>query len=91
MPPETPGADPRPDRPEYRVYRSRPRLADRLRRPGQTPMDLLRRRRRGAVPPGAPGARRSLRRRILKWGAIAIGSWILLSIVISLLLWLFRR
>jgi len=82
VPPETPGADPRPDRPEYRVYRSRPRLADRLRRPGQTPMDLLRRRRRGAVPPGAPGARRSLRRRILKWGAIAIGSWILLSIVI---------
>jgi LCP family protein required for cell wall assembly len=44
-------------------------------------MDLLRRR-RAPAPPGAPGRPRSLRRRILKWGAIAIGSWILLSIVV---------
>ena len=80
-PPDRP-EPPRSDRPEYKVYRSRPRLVDRLRPSGPSPLDALRRRRRGAAPPGVPGRPRSLRRRILKWAAIAIGSWILLSIVV---------
>ena len=81
-PPEPPR---RPARPEYKVYRSRPALVDRIRppRPGATPLDRLRRRRaeRPGVPTVAPTGHPRLRR-VLKWAAIVIGAWILLSVVL---------
>ena len=68
-------------RPDYKVYRSRPRLLDRLRSPD---VDSLRERRREPgerpsprVPLPSPG-----RMRWLKWVLIAIGAWLLLSIVL---------
>ncbi|MEA2351263.1 MAG: hypothetical protein QOG41_1184 [Thermoleophilaceae bacterium] len=80
MPPDPPDREPRPD---YRVYRSRPRLSDRLRPSGRSPLDALRRRRPAPqAQPGGPPRRRPRLRRFLKWAAIAIGSWILLSLVI---------
>jgi LCP family protein required for cell wall assembly len=95
VPHDPPGGEPRPGpggeqpprppgRPEYKVYRSRPPLFERLRpsRPGRSPLEQLRRRRRGPDEPGAPVRRRPRLRRFLKWAAIAIGSWILLSLVV---------
>ncbi|HSI80940.1 MAG TPA: LCP family protein [Solirubrobacterales bacterium] len=71
-----------PERPEYTVYRSRPRLLDRLRRKdrdqlgGERPEpDRPDRERR----PGLPGGRPPWRR-ILKWVGIAALAWLLLSI-----------
>ena len=82
MPPDPPDREPRP---EYRVYRSRPRLSDRLRPSGRSPLDALRRRKpTPEVEPGGPRRRRPRLRRFLRWAAIAIGSWILLSIVVFL-------
>lgn len=82
------GGQPRPrppGRPEYRVYRSRPQLLERFRPSGQSPLDALRRRRPSPVAePGGPRRRRSRLRRFLKWAAIAIVSWVLLSIVVFL-------
>src|ERR671910_1922717 len=68
-------------RPDYKVYRSRPRLLDRLRSPD---VDSLRERPREPgerpsprVPLPSPG-----RRGWLKWVLIAIGAWLLLSILV---------
>jgi LCP family protein required for cell wall assembly len=70
-------------RPDYKVYRSRPQLRERFRPSGRSPLDALRRRRPApSVEPGGPRRRRPRLRRFLKWAAIAIGSWILLSIVV---------
>jgi LCP family protein required for cell wall assembly len=84
VPPDAPDREPRP---EYRVYRSRPRLLDRLRPSGSTPLDALRRRKPAPSvrPPGGPSRGRPRLRRFLKWAAIAIGSWILLSLVVFLI------
>ena len=73
-------------RPQYRTYRSRRRLLDRLRPSGSTPLDALRKRKPAPSvrPPGAPRRRPRLRR-FLKWAAIAIGSWMLLSLVVFLI------
>jgi LCP family protein required for cell wall assembly len=80
------GGPPRPTppgRPDYKVYRARPRLLDRLRPSGSSPLETLRRRRPApSIEPGGPRRRRPRLRRFLKWAAIAIGSWILLSIVV---------
>jgi LCP family protein required for cell wall assembly len=95
-PPERPadGAGDRPKppagRPDYKVYRSRPPLIERLRpsAPGRGPLDQLRRRRKAPtepVPPGAPTPGRRRLRRFLKWAAIAVGSWILLSLVVFMI------
>jgi LCP family protein required for cell wall assembly len=83
VPPDAPDREPRP---EYRVYRSRPRLSDRLRPSGSSPLDALRRRRPAPSvrPPGAPPRGRPRLRRFLKWAAIAIVGWVLLSIVVFL-------
>src|SRR5207249_4253777 len=75
----------RPARPEYKVYRARPALLDRLtpRRPERGPFDRLRRRAgKRPTPPTLATARRSPLRRAVKWVAIALGAWILLSVVI---------
>ena len=87
MPQDTPGGEPRqtPEgRPEYRVYRSRPRLLDRLTPSGPGPLEALRRRRGPRPTLEPPGRRRSRLRRFLKWIAIAIAGWILLSIAVFL-------
>ena len=69
---------PSPDRPDYKVYRSRPSLRDRL---GKPDLDKLRRERGGG---GGGGWRERFFsgggwRRWLRWVAIAVGAWILIS------------
>jgi LCP family protein required for cell wall assembly len=80
------GGPPRPKppgRPEYKVYRARPRLLDRLTPSGRSPLETLRRRRPApSIEPGGPRRGRPRLRRFLKWAAIAVGGWILLSIVV---------
>jgi LCP family protein required for cell wall assembly len=71
----------RPDRPEYTVYRSRPRLRDRF---GKPDLEGLRERLkrgsdRGKKKPSEPETERPMWRRILKWVGIAALAWILLS------------
>lgn len=77
-----------PGKPEYKVYRSRRGLLERLRptpRPDR-PGDLGRRseKRRGDAPerPGRGRLRRPPWRRVLKWAALATGAWLLLSLVL---------
>ncbi|HEX2127443.1 MAG TPA: LCP family protein [Thermoleophilaceae bacterium] len=91
-PPQGPPQQPPPPRPqgppEYKVYRSRRGLLDRLRgdRPaGESPLRRLRRRRRGDRPPGVPGAPRPgkpLWRRVLRYALIGAAAWLLLSFVV---------
>ena len=84
----TPGIASRPpDKPEYKVYRSRRGLLDRL-----NPRDQLAQLRNAARRPkrerdedAAPRERRPrgpIWRRILKWVAVAVGAWLLLSLVL---------
>jgi LCP family protein required for cell wall assembly len=75
------GGQRRPDRPEYTVYRSRPRLLDRLRgRDPSSPREPTERqpRQRGerVAPPGRPPWRR-----ILKWAGIAALVWLAIGLV----------
>jgi LCP family protein required for cell wall assembly len=78
-----PGEPEPPQRPDYKVYRSRPRLLDRLRAPDLSSLrDRVKRpsgprRQRDA---GAP-TERTLGRRILRWVLIAAGIWILISLL----------
>lgn len=82
-PPKPPGPAQAPEPPKYKVYRSRKRLRDRLAPGGTSPLDALRRARRGRKQPGLPGEarRRPPWRRVLKWVAIAVVAWILVSVV----------
>jgi LCP family protein required for cell wall assembly len=77
-----------PERPEYRVYRSRRRLLDRLRPPRDLGglRDLRRRRERAPKEePEVPGRRRAIDwKRVLKWVGVAVGTWLLLSLVLFL-------
>jgi LCP family protein required for cell wall assembly len=68
--------------PEYKVYRSRKRLLDRL-RPRDTLRDLTRRRRAEPGPdePGRP-RRRVTPKRVLKWVALAVLFWLTLSLLL---------
>ena len=82
--PPSPPQQPQPPSgpPEYKVYRSRKRLRDRISTPSGNPLDALRRRRgrpddfrqapRRAITPG----------RVLKWIALAVFGWLLLSVVV---------
>jgi LCP family protein required for cell wall assembly len=83
--PPSPPPPPRPSGPpEYKVYRSRKRLSDRFGPIAGNPLEALRRRRdRRPSEPGVPGTRapRPTWRRVLKWALVAIGTWILISIV----------
>lgn len=74
----------RPERPSYRVYRSRPAILSR----GEGTLDALRRER----PPGPgedrPGARPPRQRpkvgRVLLWLGVAVVAWVLVSVVLFL-------
>ena len=65
--------------PDYKVYRTRPRL---LQRGGDSPLDDLR-----GTPPGVPARKR--RRitvgRVVKWLVLALAGWLLLSLVLFLI------
>ncbi len=79
-PRRTRGSGKRTDRPDYKVYRSRPGLRDRMRKPDLAAL----RRERGAG--GGRGLRGRIsggegRRRWLRWVLVAVLGWILLSFV----------
>ena len=73
-----------PERPEYKVYRSRRRPLGEMLRPSGGLDDLReRRRRRREREPREPGApRRITPGRVLKWVGIAIAGWLLLSLLL---------
>jgi LCP family protein required for cell wall assembly len=75
------------DRPEYKVYRSRRRpLGDLLRRSGDLESLRERRRKRREREPREPGApSRITPGRVLKWVAIGIAAWLLLSLVVFMI------
>jgi LCP family protein required for cell wall assembly len=79
-------SDPNPGgRPNYKVYRSRKRPLGRL--GGSTDLDALRRRLsrvRNEEPAPARERRRITPGRVLKWVALAIAAWLLLSLVLFL-------
>jgi LCP family protein required for cell wall assembly len=73
---DDPGRPDEPGRPDYKVYKSRPGLRDRL---GSPDLQKLRDRLRpGDRPPKAPSAPTE-KRRWLRWILIPIGVWILIS------------
>jgi LCP family protein required for cell wall assembly len=81
----------RPDRPEYKVYKSRRGLLDRLGGPRDQVAQLREAARRRAKreredgdvePEGERGPARPLWRRVVRWVAIAVGAWLLLSFVL---------
>jgi LCP family protein required for cell wall assembly len=79
-----------PDKPEYKVYRSRRGLLDRLAGPRDQAAQLREAARRRArrepdderEPREPRGPQGPLWRRILKWVAVAAGAWLLLSFVL---------
>jgi LCP family protein required for cell wall assembly len=84
-------ADRPPDKPEYKVYRSRRGLRDRLAGPRDQVAQLREAARRRArrdsgdddrEPRERRGPAGPLWRRILKWVAIAVGAWLVLSFVL---------
>jgi LCP family protein required for cell wall assembly len=78
MPQRTDTAEP----PEYKVYRTRPRLLQRGGSDGESLLDELR-----GKPPGAPSKprRRITIGRVVKWLALALVGWLLLSLVLFLI------
>jgi LCP family protein required for cell wall assembly len=71
--------DPGLEAPEYKVYRARPGLLSRLRTPSDR-WDRLRRRK--PRPPAPERGRAYWIKRGLKWLALAVAGWILLSVVL---------
>ncbi len=78
------GGEKPPERPDYTVYRSRPRLRDRLKKPDLAALRERAARRGRGERPGKAAAAPSERpwwRRALKWAGIAALVWLLLSFV----------
>src|SRR5688572_7785802 len=87
-----PIADPPPDKPDYKVYRSRRGLLDRLAGPRDQVAQLreaARRRAKRERPDDEEreprGPTKPLWRRVLRWVAIAVGAWLLLSFVLFMI------
>src|SRR5262245_3820443 len=90
-PPYSAMPEPPQERPPYTLYRSRPRLLPRN-RAQESPLDELR---GDGRPPGEPGRRRWLRLpgrgkpwsvgRVVKLVALAIGAWLVLSLVLFMI------
>jgi LCP family protein required for cell wall assembly len=87
-------ADRPPDKPEYKVYRSRRGLLDRLAGPRDQVAQLREAARRRAQrerpdderePRERRGPAGPLWRRIVKWAAIAVGAWLVLSLVLFMI------
>ena len=81
--PPSPPPQPPSGPPDYKVYRSRRRLRDRLGPAGSSPLDALRKRRdRGPKQPRVPGEKgpKPVWRRVLKWALIAILLWALVAV-----------
>src|SRR5215213_9558772 len=87
-------ADQPPDKPEYKVYRSRRGLRDRLAGPRDQAAQLrdaarrrAQRERRGddREPRDRQAPRGPIWRRVLKWVAIAVGAWLVLSFVLFMI------
>ena len=77
QPPQPPSGPP-----QYKVYRSRKRLRDRLAPAGGNPLDALRGR-RGRKQGQPPSPKRAVTPgRVLKWVALAILGWLTLSLVV---------
>ena len=83
MPPDAPGAPPPQGPPEYKVYRSRRSLLDRLRpeRAGERPLGRLPRPGRRREPGGA----RPLWRRLLRYALIGAAVWLLASLAVFMI------
>ena len=82
-PPSPPNEPPPSGPPQYKVYRSRKRLSDRFGPVATNPLEALRKRRGGKRrEPGVPGVkpRKPVWWRVLKWAALAIVVWILVTI-----------
>src|SRR5215208_825834 len=73
-----------PERPDYKVYRSRPGLFSRLRSPDLSKLRQRTKRKGGGGEgkPAAPSAPKPLWRRVLKWVGIFALGWILLSFLL---------
>jgi len=68
--------------PEYKLYRTRPRLLDRGSRDGGALLDEL----RGKPPGTAPKRRKRITvGRVVKWLVVALAGWLLLSLVLFLI------
>ena len=85
--PDSPDPTGAPERPEYRLYRSRPRLLGGRRRDGGSLLDELRGDRDARAP--RPGRRLGGRKRItvgriVKWLVLALVGWVALSVVLFL-------
>jgi LCP family protein required for cell wall assembly len=74
-----------PERPQYTKYRSRPSLLSRLRRGGEPVLVAPRPQPGAPPPPGAPRPRGPITgRRVLKWLAVALAGWLLVSLLLFL-------
>ncbi|GAC1321604.1 MAG: hypothetical protein NVSMB25_15510 [Thermoleophilaceae bacterium] len=73
-------SEPPPDPPPYKVYRSRERLSDRLRPPGDRRNPIASFRRRGRSPLGRAGSGTRVRR-VVRWLLVAAAIWLLVSLV----------
>ena len=81
-PPPQPPPRPPSGPPEYKVYKSRRRLSDRLGPLATNPIEALRRRRRGPKAPGPQRTGKITPRRVLKWVALGIAGWLLLALIV---------
>jgi LCP family protein required for cell wall assembly len=80
-PPDEPGRPQPPERPDYKVYRSRRGLFSGLRKPDLSSLRQKKGDGRRPARTKAPPGEKPLWRRVAKWALIAAGVWILISIL----------